>query len=149
MRSSVLATISLTTGFIALIYSACGKNSEKLAASPALQQSAETEFQKLEFTFNALKGLHKQLVEEHAAETGSATDAQHLQLEQQHLAFFAGFQDVIAKHKLFVLHAGTDDDSTEIRNRIAAMQTDNRNMQDAIAKIKQDHTEMLNAHRQQ
>ena len=149
MRSSVLATIALTTGFIALIYSACGKNSQKLAASPNLQQSAVTEFHKMEFTFNAMKALHKNMVEEHAAETGSVADAPHLQLEQQHLVFFQGFQDVIAKHKLFVLNAGTDDDSTSIRNRITSMQTDTRNMQDAMAKIKTDHTAMLEAHRQQ
>ena len=149
MRSSVLATFALTTGFIALIYTACGKNSEKLAASPTLQQSAVTEFHKMEITFGAMKALHKHMVEEHAAETGSVTDVQHLQLEQQHLAFFEGFQDVIAKHKLFVLHPGTDEDSSSVRNQITAMQNDARNMQDAMAKIKTDHAAMLNAHRQQ
>ncbi len=149
MRSSVLATFALTTGFIALIYTACGKNSAKLAASPNLQQSAVTEFHKMEITFNAMKALHKHMVEEHAAETGSATDAPHLQQEQQHLVFFEGFQDVISKHKLFVLNAGSDEDSTTISNLIAVMQTDTKNMQDAMAKIKTDHSEMLNAHRQQ
>lgn len=149
MKSSVLATIALTTGFIAMIYTACGKNSEKLAASPTLQQTAETEFHKMETTFNAMKALHKNMVEEHAAETGSATDAPHLQQEQQHLAFFQGFQDVVAKHKFFILNTGTGEDSTTISERINAMQTDSRNMQDAMAKIKTDHAVMLGAHRQQ
>jgi cytochrome c556 len=148
MRSSVLATIALTTGFIALLYSACGKSNAKLAGSPEMKQTAITEFQKMELEFNAMGAIHKQLVAEHSGEIGSGSDSAHLQMEQQHLSFFEGFQDVIAKHKLFVLNSSAVEDSTELKTRISGIQADTRNMKDAMAKIKTDHTAMLGAHQQ-
>lgn len=146
MKSSVLATIALATGFIALLYSACGKNNEKPAATMMLQESAKKEFQKIEMSYNAMVGIHKHLVSEHAGLIGTGNDSAHLHMEQEHLAFFHTYKEIVARHQLFVLHLDETEDSARLKENITAMQSDLIMIQQVMDKIKADHVVMTAAH---
>ena len=146
MKSSVLATIAISIGIIAMLYSACNKSNETVPGSKNTLEVAKTELLKMETEYKAMIGVHRQWVNEHAELFGNGNDEAHLSLEQEHMVALEKYKELVAKHKLFLQTSDAGDDNGAMQDMIHTIQSETADVKAVMSKIKADHESMLSAH---
>jgi|GEM_PF-3576027 len=146
MRSSILAIFAISTGLIAIAYTACNesqaKSSEKL--TPAAQ--VETELAALEDQHKELIASHEKFVKEHAGLMGERADSAHLMMEQQHLRLLEEDAQEVAHRRLLVQHLPAGDTAQakavllQLRQTLARVQSD-------MTLMSREHREMEETHK--